>query len=109
MRGAGAGSARLGAGLSSKAALVNTNPPLNPAVRMAKVVPTPAKKTIALEAILSGPDFADMNASQRLKFPAGRYLSGKFGNSGSNDPGVVMLRLDLSQTAERFISLVLVW
>jgi hypothetical protein len=37
--------------VSSKAAFVNTNPLLNPAVRITKVVPTPAKKTTAFEAI----------------------------------------------------------
>ena len=49
--GGGLGSARVGARVSSKAAFVKTNPLPNPAVRMTNVVPTPAKKTTAFEAI----------------------------------------------------------
>ena len=37
--------------MSSKAAFVKTNPLLNPAVRITRVVPTPAKKTTAFEAL----------------------------------------------------------
>ena len=57
--------------MSSKAAFVNTNPLLNPAVRMTKVVPTPAKKLLRLRP-LDFPCCRATNAYVRVKLPTGK-------------------------------------